>query len=238
MSAVPRRSNARHLANTLLNFIFPPVCANCKKVGALLCAECRAALVWLQEPLCPRCGRGVQRPVSLCLDCHRHPLPLQQIRAAVLFDGPIPRIIHQMKYNGLFALAEPLAELMIEAWARWQIPVDVVVPVPLHAERERKRGYNQSALLTNHLCRRLNLAFTPAALQRVRYTRPQVELSAAERLANVADAFKANPVAVAGADVLLIDDVCTTGATMIAATEALLAARAKTVSGYTVARAT
>ena len=142
-----------------------------------------------------------------------------------------------MKYNGLFALAEPMAGLMSEAWARWQIPVDVVVPVPLHADRERKRGYNQSALLANHLCRWLNLAFTPEALQRVRYTRPQVELSAVDRLANVANAFQANPGHVAGGDVLLVDDVCTTGATMIAATEALLAAGAKTVSGYSVARA-
>lgn len=143
-----------------------------------------------------------------------------------------------MKYNGLFALAEPVAGLMIEAWTRWQIPVDVVVPVPLHADRERKRGYNQSALLARHLCHRLNLALTQEALQRVRYTRPQVELSAVERLANVANAFQADPGQVAGRNVLLIDDVCTSGATMIAATEALLGAGAKTVSGYAVARAT
>jgi len=238
MSAVSWRSNASHLANTLLNLIFPLVCANCKKVGALLCSDCRAALVWLQEPLCSGCGRSVKRPLSLCLDCHRQPLPLQQIRAAVLFTGPIPRIIHQMKYNGLFALAEPMAELMIEAWTRWEIPVDVVVPVPLHADRERKRGYNQSALLANYLCRRLDLTFTGEGLQRIRHTRPQVELSAVDRLANVANAFVASPDHVAGGDVLLVDDVCTTGATMIAATEALLAAGAKTVSGYAVARAT
>lgn len=143
-----------------------------------------------------------------------------------------------MKYNGFFGLAEPVAGLMIEAWARWEIQVDVVVPVPLHAERERKRGYNQSALLADHLCRRLDLTFTPEALRRVRHTRPQVELSAVDRLANVANAFEASADHVAGGDVLLVDDVCTTGATMIAATEALLAAGAKTVSGYAVARAT
>lgn len=142
-----------------------------------------------------------------------------------------------MKYNGLFALAEPLAELMVEAWTRWQIPIDVVVPIPLHAERERKRGYNQSALLAKHMCQRLGLAFAPEALQRIRYTRPQVELSAVDRLANVANAFNARPSYVAGRDVLLIDDVCTTGATMVAATEALLTAGANTVSGYCVARA-
>lgn len=237
MSAVSWRSTARHLATTLLNLVFPPACANCKRVGTLLCADCRDRVVWLQEPLCPCCGRAVKRPVAACLECRRSPLPLQQIRAAVLFEGPAPKIIHQMKYNGLFALAEPLAGLMIEAWSRWQIHIDFVVPIPLHATRERKRGYNQSALLASHLCRQLNLAYVPESLQRVRYTRPQVELSAADRMANVADAFKANPNYVSGGEVLLVDDVCTTGATMAAAAEAMLAAGAKAVSGYCLARA-
>jgi ComF family protein len=143
-----------------------------------------------------------------------------------------------MKYNGLFALTEPLADLMVEAWPRWQMPVDLFVPIPLYPERERKRGYNQSALLARHLCQRLQLPDDPKAVQRIRYTQPQVGLSADERLANVAYAFAADRRKVEGKSILLVDDVCTTGATLSAAAHALLTAGAKTVSAYCLARAT
>lgn len=164
---------------------------------------------------------------------------MQQVRAAVLYTDPIAPIIHKMKYNGMFALAEPLAHLMVEAWPRWQIPVDLVIPIPLHPKRQKQRGYNQSFLLAHYLCRELQLPLASEALQRVRHTQPQVELSAADRQKNVSDAFRANKkIDLHGKRILLIDDVCTTGATMSAATNALLAAGAYQVSGYCLARAT
>ncbi|MCP4428778.1 MAG: ComF family protein, partial [Chloroflexi bacterium] len=158
-------------------------------------------------------------------------------RAAVLFTAPIPDIIHQMKYNGAFALAKPLADMMVDAWPRWQTRVNLAVSVPLHPDREKKRGYNQSDLLAEHFCRRLNLAGDRRALRRVRNTPPQVGLAATDRQTNVADAFQADRARVAGKDVLLIDDVCTTGSTLKAAGQALLAAGARRVSGYCLARA-
>lgn len=116
------------------------------------------------------------------------------------------------------------------------MPVDLVLPIPLHAERQRERGYNQSALLTRDFCRLATLPYAEDGLQRTRFTTPQVGLTAVERLKNVQDAF-ATKVEVAGKHILLIDDVCTTGATMAAAATTLYAAGAKTVSGYCVARA-
>jgi ComF family protein len=163
-------------------------------------------------------------------------LPLKQIRAAVLFADPVSKLIHNLKYNGAFALAKPLAQMMADAWATWHMPVDLVLPIPLHAERERKRGYNQSTLLTRAFCNLAALAYAEDALQRTRFTTPQVGLTAVERLQNVQNAFQAD-ARVAGKQVLLIDDVCTTGATMAAAAKALYAAGAQTVSGYCVARA-
>lgn len=143
-----------------------------------------------------------------------------------------------MKYKGLFALAEPLAELMVLAWPQWEVEVDLVLPIPLHAERERERGYNQAMLLVEHLCRRMGWQTAPAGLRRIRHTPPQVNLNKEERQENVKDAFTADERIVKGLNILLVDDVCTTGATMISATEALLAAGAQSVSGYCVARAT
>ncbi|GJM41602.1 MAG: hypothetical protein DHS20C20_18840 [Ardenticatenaceae bacterium] len=126
--------------------------------------------------------------------------------------------------------------MMAEAWSSWQMPVDFVLPIPLHAERERKRGYNQSTLLTRAFCKHVMLPYAEDALQRTRFTTPQVGLSAVDRLKNVQDAFQAD-VRVVGKHILLIDDVCTTGATMAASANALYAAGAQTVSGYCVARA-
>ena len=146
-------------------------------------------------------------------------------------------MIHQMKYNGLFGLAEPLANLMVSAWSRWQVPVDLVIGVPLHPNRQKKRGYNQSDLLVRHFCERLNLIDGSRALSRIRNTPPQVGLDAADRQKNVADAFQANRGHIAGKDILLVDDVCTTGSTLTAAAQALRAAGAGRISGYCLARA-
>jgi ComF family protein len=180
----------------------------------------------------------LHNPRQRCLACAAHPLPLQQVRAAVLYTEPITPIIHKMKYNGMFALAQPLAHLMVAAWPRWQTPVDWVVPIPLHPEREKKRGYNQSALLARHFCQAVGLSPAPTLLRRVRHTQPQVELNGVERRTNVAGAFLANDNAnLSGATILLVDDVYTTGATLSAAAHALLAAGAAAVSGYCLARA-
>jgi len=162
---------------------------------------------------------------------------VEQVRAATLFTEPIPGMIHQLKYNGGFALAEPLAGLMADAWANWQMPVNLVVGIPLHPERERKRGYNQSDLLVHFFCERLKLAEDRQALRRVRNTPPQVGLNAVDRQSNVALAFQAERNRVTGRDVLLVDDVCTTGSTLKAAGQALLAAGARRVFGYCLARA-
>lgn len=231
-------SRVQHLTNNLLNFVFPPVCANCKKPGNLLCADCLAEITRLNEPICAHCGRVVIKKTERCSACLKTPLyPLDPVRASVIFTGPIPTIIHQLKYNGYFGLAKPLADLMADAWQKWQMPVDLVVGVPLHSHREKMRGYNQSDLLAHHFCKQVNLVEDRKALQRVRNTSPQVGLSANERLVNVADAFVADPLKVAGKHILLIDDVCTTGSTLKAAAEALMTVGAKRVSGYCLARA-
>ena len=230
------RSRARGLADSLLNFVFPPVCGACKKAGSLLCDACHAQLQWVRAPLCNRCGRPVSRATDCCSVCRERPLPLNQIRAAVLFAQPVSKLIHNLKYNGAFGLSKPLAEMMADAWQTWQMPVDLVLPIPLHAEREQKRGYNQSTLLTRDFCKLVGLPFVEDGLTRTRFTTPQVGLTAVERLKNVQDAF-ATQVNIVGKHILLIDDVCTTGATMAAAANALIADGASMVSGYCVARA-
>ena len=236
LPALTWRSRAKGLANSLLNFVFPPVCGACKKAGSLLCATCYEQLKWIPAPLCNCCGRPVHKAIAFCTVCQKRPLPLKQIRAAVLFAHPTTKLIHNLKYNGAFALAHPLAKMMSDAWKLWQMPVNLVLPIPLHADRERKRGYNQSTLLTRSFCQKVALPFTETILKRTRSTTPQVGLTAVQRLENVQNAFIVDG-RVQGMHILLIDDVCTTGATMASAANALYAAGARTVSGYCVARA-
>jgi ComF family protein len=137
-----------------------------------------------------------------------------------------------MKYEGYFALARPLGELMVAAWPRWEHQLDLVVPIPLHSLRKRERGYNQSELLTDVLQQELDLPSLPEALNRSRHTRPQLGLTANERRANVRDAFTANRVLVQGKRIMLVDDVFTTGSTLTAAAEALHQAGACSVTAY------
>ncbi|MFZ0545462.1 MAG: ComF family protein, partial [Candidatus Promineifilaceae bacterium] len=189
------------------------------------------------EPVCLQCGRPQPAATDACQLCSQTPLPLHQIRTATFYEGPVAEVIKQFKYEGYFGLANPLAKLMLEAWPRWEQPVDLVVPIPLHAARQRERGYNQSELLARALEHELNWQVEPAALKRVRRTRPQVGLNMAERQTNVQGAFVAEPTFIMGKDILLVDDVRTTGATLVAAANVLLAAGAKSVSAYCLAGA-
>lgn len=238
MRSLSWQLQARSAFYSFLNFFLPPVCANCKKVGASICQECLEQITWLQEPICHQCGRVTPHPTETCSACCRQPLPLTQIRTAVLFTGPLPPIIHHLKYKNGFGLAEPLANLMVNAWKQWQTPIDLVIPIPLHQERLKHRGYNQSHLLAQHFCQQLHLPENQTCLKRIKHTQPQVNLNASERLLNVKDAFSADPHSVQQKEVLLVDDVCTTGATLAAAANALLKAGAHSVSAYCLARAT
>lgn len=231
------RLQARRLVGTLTNLLFPPVCANCKKGGAYLCATCTEAVMWLHEPLCPHCGCELDRQADRCYPCAQRPLPLAQVRTAVYFADPVQPLIHQLKYQNSFALAPTLADLLIKAWPVWSHPVDVMVSIPLHADRQRARGYNQSQLLAEPLSRQVGIPLLPQAMRRVRPTQPQVGLNAVDRHANVSGAFVAERSLIDGRHVLLIDDVFTTGATMSAAAEVLLTAGAARVSGFCLARA-
>jgi ComF family protein len=155
-----------------------------------------------------------------------------------LYADPVKRVIQRMKFDGLFALARPLADLMAEAWPKWRHPFDLVAPIPLHPDRLRQRGFNQSELLVEALANRLDWPAEPAAVKRSRSTRPQIDLSARERWENVRGAFTADRDLVIGRRILLVDDVSTSGATLAAAAEALLDAGATSVSAYCVSMAT
>jgi ComF family protein len=154
------------------------------------------------------------------------------------FAPPLQQAIHALKYGGLRVLAPLLAELLAEYWQSSPLAVEVIVPVPLHSVRERRRGYNQSVLLAEELSKRVHVPVCNDALVRRRNTPPQVSLSRAERRQNVQRAFAVGQAVLAGRRVLLLDDVLTTGATLDACAAPLLEAGAHSVWALTLARAT
>jgi len=158
------------------------------------------------------------------------------MRSVVYFEGVLREAMHRFKYYGLTALAGPLGGLMVGYWMQHPMPVDVLVPVPLHAARLRERGYNQAALLAREMARQVGLVVDERTLTRQRATDPQVELDASQRKENVRDAFRCCGNSLAGKQVLLIDDVCTTGATLEACAVALYEGGARGVRALTLAR--
>jgi ComF family protein len=222
-------ASLRQLTGAALDLAFPAACSGCGREGLPLCAACRPALD-------ARLGLPGGTPIGLPADL---PAPLLQLEWCAPFAGPVRAALHDLKYAGERRLAVPLGEAVARRWARVGTGARLVVPVPVHAERERRRGYDQAALIAAVVGERLGLPVA-RALERGRATIAQFELGRDERAANVAGAFRLRDGdrrhAVAGTWVLLVDDVVTTGATLAACAIALERAGALAVSAIAVAR--
>jgi ComF family protein len=208
------------LREAVLNLLFPAHCVSCGTGGHWLCPACFQQILFFAPPW-PAFVDQVE--------------PLQGIRSAAHFGGPLRQAIHSFKYQGLRALTGTLGQVLYLGWEKEPWPADVIVPVPLHRRRERTRGYNQSALLAQDLAHRLALPVVAGVLQRTVDTAPQVSLNTLERTQNVQEAFCCADLTLSGRSVLLIDDVLTTGATLRACAVALLQGGARDVHGITLA---
>lgn len=222
----------------LLDLLFPPHCLGCGREGHYLCPTCLAGAPRVKPPCCELCGRPLFRSgFRFCPQCLQAPLVIDGIRSVGFFEGIFREAVHRFKYDRLMALAEPLGELLAEGWRALRPPGEVIVPVPLYSRRLRERGYNQSTLLARELSRRVGLPVLEQTLIRIRETAPQVDLNASQRRVNVTAAFECTTGEICGHAVLLVDDVCTTGATLNACAEALRKQEPRSIWALTLARA-
>lgn len=216
-----------------------------------LCADCARELAPWSGPACPGCGTMFPGATGgaghLCAACRLEPRPWERLLFHGPYQGLLRRLVLDYKFHGRLGAQRLLCGLAREAWLRGGAPgaqggpgalapPDVVVPVPLHRRRLLHRGFNQSLELARGVGRLLGRPVPLAALERVRHTVPQMTLAAARRRDNVRGAFAADPGALAGRRVLLVDDVMTTGGTLEECAGALLRAGAAGVVVLVLAR--
>lgn len=235
------------LARGVIQLVYPAVCAACEAVvadpAADFCPDCAGAITADPYHICRRCTSNVGEFADVSAGCPRCREDRFHFDAAVRlgpYDGRLRDMILSMKRRAGEGLAEAVGRLWAEHHADQfrALGVGVVIPVPLHWWRRFRRGYNQAETVAAAVARHLGAEHRPGWLRRVRPTVSQVGLSASERRANVRGAFRATRSArLAGATVLLVDDVMTTGSTASEAARALKAAGAGTVYAAVLASA-
>jgi ComF family protein len=230
---------SQQLFQQALDLLFPPRCAACQRSGAILCPACLAAIRPLLPPYCAHCNTPLEASGS-CRYCSHRLLRLSGLRVVSRYEGILRASIHALKYAGNRRVAAPLGSLLAQAYSIYGLRADIMIPVPLHYERLQQRGYNQACLLAQACSRQLGIPVNSTLIVRTRSTTSQVHLDMKERHSNVAGAFCCQPGAatetVRGRSILLIDDVCTTGATLEACAVPLFAAGAQAVWGLVLAR--
>ena len=219
--------------SALADLFYPERCVGCeRRASDVLCRTCFDTLPRVGSPVCGRCGLPTAFATFVCEECKNVDFGFQSARAPLKYDGVGKQVVHALKYRGYKRVVGRLAApLMLQVVGEDHF--DAVVPVPLHSSRLRKRGFNQAELLARGVAEKLK-ATVSDTLEVVRGTRDQVELSAAQRRANVAGAYTATkPLR---GKILLIDDVFTTGATLSACAGTMVRAGAEEVHALSLCR--
>ena len=233
--------------STLFQFFLPPQCPCCEKFleegQQGVCSNCLSEIRWIVPPFCSICGIPfISKEIEghPCGACMTHRKYFTIARALGAFEGSLQEAIYRWKYEGKTHLTPFLAEWMAEGLNRYWGPdsLDLLIPVPLHPQRLRQRGFNQALLLVKELSRRTGIPYPKTILQKKKSTIPQVNLSGVEREKEVRGTFHViGREELLGKSVLLVDDVYTTGATVNECSKVLLRGGAERVDVLTLAHA-
>ncbi len=246
------------IVSIFLDLLYPSniYCINCgKPIYAdqpySLCSICVRSLHWANISTCEKCGKPMEHhsghnprevigimKANVCSDCRGETRSFEKGFTCVSYGLAEKSLIHRLKYRDMSYLADQLAELMYEKIAGENLHFDFVVPVPMYKSKERRRGYNQAALLSKRVSERLNVPHYPHLLVRKKNTAPMSGLGTSERRENVQDVFIAAEWVqgnICDKSILLVDDVFTTGSTVNACSAALTEAGAGQVHVLTFA---
>ncbi|MFZ2357634.1 MAG: ComF family protein [Candidatus Omnitrophota bacterium] len=214
------------LMNGLVDILYPKKCLACKEkinsttTNDFVCLQCWGNIKKNIPPFCHSCGRHLNTKVStksICNICIKEPLFFDRAFCPCAYEGTIKKLIHEFKYKNKDYLGKVLSTLMIDFIKEYNLGIeymDIIIPIPLHNARLREREFNQAQVLGNFIAGAFNKDISTDTLVRTQPTKSQTELKGLERFLNVAGSFslsRRNPVN--GKNILLIDDVLTTGAT-------------------------
>ncbi len=227
--------------NLLKELVFPNICGVClknKPIHIGICKECRSNMPTIPQPACVGCGGTLDSIIDLCQECLHNPRPWGKAYAVYAFSGFPRQIILRLKYGGDIACAKILAQVIFTQWpsSTFSHHYDLIVPVPLHWFKKMQRGFNQSELIASEMSELYHIKYMNL-LSRIKWTRSQTSLSRRKRRQNLKRAFLVKQtINLAGKSVLLIDDVLTTGSTLTACAQKLIAAGCGRVDVLTIAR--
>lgn len=238
----------RGVFSGLIDIIYPRICLVCKTkldaahIDNLVCKKCWSAINKNAPPFCHSCGRHLEKKSfakNICPKCLRQNLHFDRAFSPCVYEGVIKELIHSFKYKGKDYLGAPLSRLMIQFIKEYSLPIkymDSIVALPLHTVKIREREFNQAEILSAHIAKEFNKDILRNNLVRHKFTRTQTELEAEERFSNVKGSFSLkDPEGIKGKNLLLVDDVLTTGATASEAAAILKGAGANIVFVLTLA---
>ena len=222
---------------SIIDLVYPPYCSGCEKPGTRWCGECEASIQHLETDICLTCGDLIEPGQALCERCQNDAPPVEMLRSWGVYKDPLRKAIHQFKFKNDISLGETFSRYLFIILNQYAWKIEVIVPVPLHAGHGKERGFNQAAMLAFPLALAANVKYRARALRWSKETNSQVGLTMHERKANVKDAFIADSSIIKGKNVLIIDDIATTGSTIFECAVACKKAGANLVYGLTLARA-
>jgi len=213
-------------ANYLFDFFLPRFCPGCKKKltaeAKPICKECIASILLTNEKLLEREFNRKFSSTKVIKDFYS--------KFVFENDKELQHIIHALKYNKKFRVGIYLGELLAESLKQQDWQIDLIIPVPIHHLKKAERGYNQSDFIVKGLSKGMKIPYSLSTIKRVRFTETQTDLNLNERAKNVENAFKLRkPKKLKGKNILLVDDVITTGATILECAKVLVNYGAKTV---------
>lgn len=216
-----------------VGFFFPPRCPVCDDLmepGQEVCICCRRKVQTVAEPVCKRCGKQLEdERREYCADCTRKVHTYRQGKAVFVYRGDIRQSMYRFKYSNRREYAAFYAKEAAKRYRTWieKNRIEVIVPIPMYPGKKRRRGYNQAEVFARALGRELDLPVEQGLVRRVKNTVPQKELDDRERKRNLKNAFQLVPDIVKYSQILLVDDIYTTGSTVDAVAEVLLAGGAQ-----------
>ena len=217
----------------LIGLIFPKICLSCGANGFSLCPRCQNKIKILKTDTCIYCGKISLRG-KICQNCRRKSA-LTGVVVATKYSGIIKESIHRFKYNGDKDLLQPLGKILVKKFSNIKISGQITITsVPLHRTRKNIRGFNQSELLGRYLAKAVGIQYEEL-LKRIKPTESQIKFHKYERINNLKGAFRAETKNLRGKKIILVDDVCTSGATLEACAKELRRTGAREVWGLVLA---